>query len=73
MMWRASCRPGCSTSTRGAEELIDDLLATGIDTASLSNTNATHWRRMFAIDGATPEFPTTSRLKYHAPSHEPAR
>ncbi len=54
----------------GAEELIDDLLATGIDTASLSNTNATHWRRMFAIDGATPEFPTTSRLKYHAPSHE---
>jgi FMN phosphatase YigB (HAD superfamily) len=54
----------------GVGELVDDLLATEVAAASLSNTNAAHWGRVMGLDGDATEFPTTRRLAYHAPSHE---
>ncbi len=54
----------------GVRELVDDLLATEVAAASLSNTNAVHWARVMGLDGNATEFPTTRRFAYHAPSHE---
>jgi 2-haloacid dehalogenase len=54
----------------GVEALIDELLATDVTTAALSNTNPMHWERMLPRNGAAPDFPTTSRLHHHVASHE---
>lgn len=54
----------------GVDAFIDELLATGITTAALSNTNPMHWERVLPRNGGTPEFPTTSRLHHHVASHE---
>lgn len=55
----------------GVDTLIEDLLATGITTAALSNTNPRHWRRVTPRDdGSPPEFPTTARLHHLVASHE---
>ncbi len=55
----------------GVEAFFDDLLATEVATAALSNTNPMHWARMTAQpDGSTPEFPTTARLHHLVASHE---
>jgi 2-haloacid dehalogenase len=54
----------------GVETLIDELLATGVTTAALSNTNPLHWDRVLGRNGNASEFPTTSRLHHHVASHE---
>jgi FMN phosphatase YigB (HAD superfamily) len=54
----------------GVGAFIDELLATGVTTAALSNTNPMHWARMLSDGGETPDFPTTARLHHHVASHE---
>ncbi|HEX8524510.1 MAG TPA: HAD-IA family hydrolase [Tepidisphaeraceae bacterium] len=51
----------------GAEKLIDDVRATGVKTACLSNTNETHWAMM--SDEKNPNVLPLHKLDYHFASH----
>jgi putative hydrolase of the HAD superfamily len=51
----------------GVTELIDDLLARGVATACLSNTNANHWRMM--LDPSNPNYLPADRLTHRFASH----
>jgi hypothetical protein len=51
----------------GAAELIDELNASGLKTACLSNTNAGHWQLMNARGG--PNFLPLDRMTYRFASH----
>lgn len=51
----------------GVAELLDELHASGLATACLSNTNATHWRIMFEAPEA--EFIPLGRLHHRFASH----
>jgi FMN phosphatase YigB (HAD superfamily) len=58
----------------GAVELVDELNASGVTTACLSNTNAAHWLRLAHVDQGglrpgVPEFPSVARLKHPLASH----
>ena len=61
----------------GAEQMIDELHAAGVETACLSNTTHSHWLRLThrAPDGdgwpraGAPEFPAVQRLRRHFASH----
>jgi FMN phosphatase YigB (HAD superfamily) len=46
----------------GGAQLIDDIIAAGLKTACLSNTNASHWRQM--IDPANPNGLPLDRMDY---------
>ncbi len=52
----------------GADTLVDDLLALGVRTAMLSNTNHRHWIRCGETDHG-PAFPTKARLDHPHASH----
>jgi HAD superfamily hydrolase (TIGR01509 family) len=51
----------------GVTELIDELHASGLQTACLSNTNAGHWKQMTTPGG--PNFLPLDRLTYRFASH----
>jgi len=55
----------------GVSDLIDEIHAAGLQTALLSNTNASHAMRQSSrnADGSL-EFPAPSKLGYRAMSHE---
>src|SRR5438309_477869 len=51
----------------GAIELVDELNAHGVQTACLSNTNASHWRMM--LDESSPAHFPLDRLTHRFASH----
>jgi glucose-1-phosphatase len=51
----------------GAAELLDELTATGVQTACLSNTHDTHWRMM--LDTASANYLPLERLTHRFASH----
>lgn len=53
----------------GVDRVFDALEAARVPAAVLSNTNATHWRRLMALDGGTPENPIVLRAQHHFASH----
>lgn len=53
----------------GVGDVIERLVARGIPTGLLSNTNHSHWVRIDPSNGAAPEFPTASKLEHRHASH----
>jgi HAD superfamily hydrolase (TIGR01509 family) len=51
----------------GAAELVDELNARGVQTACLSNTNASHWRMM--LDESSPAHFPLDRMTHRFASH----
>jgi FMN phosphatase YigB (HAD superfamily) len=58
----------------GALDLVEELNASQVTTACLSNTNQSHWTRLLHHDGqrplaGAPEYPAVLRLHRHYASH----
>jgi FMN phosphatase YigB (HAD superfamily) len=53
----------------GIGAVFDALDEAGVPAALLSNTNPVHWRRLAALDGGNPEYPTLLRARYLFASH----
>lgn len=53
----------------GLDHLFDALDGAGVETAVLSNTNESHWRRMFPADAGPWAFPSLRRVGHPHASH----
>ena len=60
--WSQEEYPGIAT-------VFDALDEAGVPAALLSNTNASHWRRLAGLDGGALEYPTLQRARFRHASH----